>query len=453
MSSPKDKAADPDRDVRENLLRLAKKAGADAADVIAVRSNHLDVSVHNGRVEDASRAESFGIGLRIFKGGSHAYGSTADVSDHGLDRLARQVADMAAAVPEDAYTRLARPGEYATNWPDLDLCDPAPALDVAALTALAAAAEAEALSHKGITRSDSASAGQSEDWIGLSTSEGFSGGYAHTGSYVSLGVIGGQGDAMQTDHASTSATYAADLESPQDVGRRAARRTLEKLNPGTGKTGRYPVIFDRRVAASLLRSFSRAIAGPRLAKGTSFLCNRLGQPVFSDRITVIDDPLRPRGLRSGPFDAEGLPVARRTMVDKGRLDGLYLDLRSAARLGLAPTGHATRGLSSPPAPAPGNLWIEAGPDTPESMIAAIGEGFLVTDLMGASISLATGDYSRGASGFWIEGGRIKGPVCEMTIAGNLADMFMRMTPASDLEFRAGIDSPSLLVEGMTTAAR
>lgn len=444
---------DPDRAAREKLLTFAKQNGADAADAIAIRAQNLDVSVRKGVLEDANRAESFGIGLRVFKGLRHAYGSTADASDEGLRKLAQQVADMAAIVPEDPHSHLAAASMLAKNFPDLDLYDASPAMTIRDLGERAREAEGAALSVNGITNSDSAHAGQSTHWIGLSASNGFCGAYAHSGTHLSVSVIGGAGDHMETDHAGTQATYAADIEPPDIIGKRAAERTLARLNPATGKTGAYPVIFDRRASPSLLRTLTRTIAGPRVAKGTSFLCGKLGQKVCSDAVTIIDDPLRIRGLRSSPFDAEGLAVARRTVVEGGVLKSLYLDLRSAARLGMEPSGHATRGLSSPPSPAPSNIWIAPGAKTREEMIAAIGEGFLVTDMMGASISLATGDYSRGASGFWIEGGKIAYPVAEMTIAGNLAEMFLRMIPASDLEFRTGIDAPSLLVEGMTTATR
>ncbi|NBX66304.1 MAG: TldD/PmbA family protein [Proteobacteria bacterium] len=413
----------------------------------------LDVSVRDGAIEDASRSEDFGIGLRVFKGLRHAYGSTADASNEGLIKLAEQVCAMADVVPTDAYTRLARVGEFAQNYPDLDLADQDMAFSVKDLAAFAIRAEAEALQQKGITKSDSASAGQNLHGVGYSTSSGFSGAYWYSSNHISLGVIGGRGDSMETDHASSSATHLTDIESPEVVGRRAAERTLARLNPRTGKTGGFPVIFDRRVSSSLLRTLSRAISGPRIAKGTSFLCGKIGQVIFSPDIRIIDDPLKIRGHRSGPFDGEGLPVFRRVMVDGGQLQSYFLDIRSAARLGMQPTGHATRGLSAPPSPAPSNLWIEPGAYSRAQMIKNIGEGFLVTDLMGASISLETGDYSRGASGFWIEAGEIAYPVSEMTIAGNLAEMFLHLSPASDLEFRDGVDAPSLLIEGMTTASR
>ncbi len=444
---------DPDRGLREKLMHFAAQAGADASDAVAIRAQNLDVSVRKGVLEDAVRAESFGIGLRIFKGHRHAYGSTADATDEGLRRLAQQVSDMCGHVPEDPFTRLASAAELARNHAIPDLFDPAEALSVNALADIARAAEGAALGAPKITNSDGAHAGQGLHYIGLSTSAGFSAGYAHSGTHLSLSVIAGIGDQMETDHAGAQASFASDLEDPAIVGLRAATRTAARLGAVTGKTGLFPVMFDRRVASSLLRSLARSIAGPRHAKGTSFWQDKIGQPICAAGITVIDDPLKLRGLRSSPFDSEGLPVSRRAMVENGVLQGLYLDLRSAARLGMQPTGHATRGLSSPPSPSPSNVWIEAGPQSPAAMMAEMGEGFLITELMGASISLATGDYSRGASGFWIAGGKIAYPVAEMTIAGNLKDMFLRMQPANDLEWRDGIDAPSLRIDGMTVATR
>lgn len=444
---------DPDKAAREKLLSFARQAGADAADVIAMRAQNLDVSVRKGALEDAVRSESFGIGLRVFKGARHAYGSSADASDDGLRKLAVQVAAMAEAVPPDEFSVLADADMLAKTVYDLDLYDPAEMLSVQGLSDMARRAEAAALAVPGITNSDGAHAGQGLHWIGLSTSNGFSSAYAHSGTHLSLSMIAGTGDSMETDHAGAQATYASDVEDAAIVGVRAAERTIARLNPRTGKTGRFPVLFDRRVASSLLRSLTRGVSGPRLAKGTSFLQDRLGQAICAPGITIIDDPLKKRGVRSSPFDGEGLAVSRKVIVENGVLSSLFLDLRSARRLNMAPTGHATRGLSSPPSPSPSNIWIEAGPQSPAQMIKDIGEGFLITDLMGASISLSTGDYSRGASGFWIENGEIAYPVAEMTIAGNLKDILMSMTPASDLEFRDGVDSPSLRVDGMTVATR
>lgn len=448
-----DFAGDYGAALRARLVELAQKNGADAADVIGMHGQSIDVSVRDGVIEDASRSEDFGIGLRVFKGHRCAYGSTADSSEAGLLKLAEQVCAMADVVPEDVYTRIARSDEFAKTISDLDLADASMAFNVKDLGALAVRAEAAALAQKGITKSDSASSGQSLHSIGYTTSTGFSGAYLSSSNHVSLSVIGGAGDAMETDYASSSATHFLDMEAPEIVGARAAKRTLEKLNPRTGKTGSFPVIFDRRVSASLLRTLSRALAGPRIAKGTSFLCDKIGQSICSHSVRVIDDPLKMRGLNSSPFDGEGLPTMKHVVVNDGVLQSYFLDIRSASRLGMRPTGHAARGLSGPPSPSPTNLWLEAGTLSPQDMFKSIGEGFLVTDLMGASISIETGDYSRGASGFWIENGQIAYPVSEMTIAGNLKDMFLHMTPASDLEFRDGIDAPSVLIEGMTTASR
>lgn len=444
---------DPDQGVREKLLAFARQEGAGASDVIAMRAQNLDVSVRKGALEDAVRSESFGIGLRVFKGSRQAYGSTADASDEGLRKLAAQVCAMADAVPPDEFSVLADAGMLAKTIPHLDLYDAGTPLNVAQLGDLAQAAEDAALGVKGITNSDGAHAGQGVHWIGLSTSNGFSEGYVHSGAHLSLSMIAGTGDGMETDHAGAQATYLSDMEDPRIVGVRAAERTVARLGARTGKTGRFPVMFDRRVASSLLRSLTRGVSGPRLAKGTSFLQDRMNQPVCSPSITIIDDPLKMRGIRSAPFDGEGLAPSRKTIVENGVLRHLYLDLRSARRLNMAPSAHATRGLSSPPSPSPSNIWIAAGAQSRDAMIRDIGEGFLVTELMGASISLSTGDYSRGASGFWIENGQIAYPVAEMTIAGNLKDMLLNMSPADDLEFRDGVDSPSLRVEGMMVATR
>lgn len=446
-------SADQDLILREKLLAYAKAAGADGADCVAIRSTSLDAAIRKGQTEDAGRAESFGIGLRLFKGARQAFGSTADQSDAGLQALAAQVADMADVVPEDPHSRLASDAEYAKTWDDLDLMDNTPAPDLNTLLDLARETEDAALSVKGISNTEGAQAGWSKQFIGISSSTGFNGAYTHTGTWMSVSVIAGSGDAMERDYASTHATYRADMESPGTVGLRAAERTLMRLNPKSGKTGAFPVLFDQRVSSSLLRSLARASYGPRIAKGTSFLCDRLGQPICNAAITIIDDPFKKRGHRSGPFDAEGITPIRRNIVDAGVLNTYFLDLRSATRLGMKTTGHATRGLSSPPSPSPTNLWIEAGADTRDAMIADMKQGFIATELMGASISLATGDYSRGASGFWVEDGKIAYPVSEMTIAGNLKDMFMAMIPANDLKFTDGIDAPSLLVSGMTTASR
>ena len=444
---------DQDLHLREKILGYARAFGADGADCVAIRSASLDASIRKGKTEDAGRAESFGIGLRLFKGARQAFGSTADQSDEGLKALAQQVSSMADVVPEDPHSRLPSEGEFATQWPDLELEDGAPAPDLAYLLNLAKECEALAMDVPGITNTEGAQAGWSQQFIGITSTTGFNGAYAHTGTWLSTSMIAGKGDGMERDYASTHATWREDMETPREVAMRATERTLARLNPRAGKTGTYPVLFDARVSSSLLRSLARACYGPRIAKGTSFLNDKMGADVCNAAITVIDDPFKKRGHRSGPFDAEGIMPKTRNFIEGGVLQSWFLDMRSAARLGLASTGHATRGLSGPPSPSPGNLWIAAGNQSRDEMIAGMGEGLVVTELMGASISLATGDYSRGASGFWVENGKIAYPVAEVTIAGNLKDMFLTMLPANDLKFTDGIDAPSLLIPSMTTASR
>jgi len=439
--------------LRHWVVDYAMKAGADGAEAISQTSQSVDITVLQGKIENAVRSESVGLGLRVLVGQSQAFVSTADLRHDSLQRIATQAIAMARLIPPDPYLRLARPDQLATKIDVPDLCDDAGEPSSQRLTALALDAENAALSVRGTTRSEGAQAGWGMTSVGLSGSNGFEGSYTQTGSHFSATVIAGEGEGMERDYAGCSKVYFADLEAPRDIGIRAGERAVARLNSRTGKTGSFPVIYDRRVATSLLRSLIRSASGGRIAKGTSFFNDKLGTQILPKGINIIDDPLRQRGLRSQPFDGEGLPVSRKTIVEDGILQTYLLDLRSAAKMGMEPTGHATRGLSSPPSAAPSNAWLEAGSATRDELIQSVGQGFLVTELMGASISLTTGDYSRGASGFWIENGAIAYPVSEMTVAGNLKDMYMHLTPASDLEFREGIDSPSVLIEGMTLASR
>lgn len=440
-------------EARHALLDHALKAGAQAADVLSQISSSVEISALNGAVEDAVRSESVGLGLRVLIGTSQAFVSTADLRGESLKTVAHQAVDMAKAIPGDPYIRLARPDELARDIAVPDLYDGSGEPTAQTLKDMAFATEEAGLAVKGVTRSEGAQASWGITHVGLSASNGFDASYAQTGAYLSASMIAGADNAMERDYAGTGAVFFSDLEAPAAIGTRAGERAISRLDTKPGKTGRLPVIFDRRVSSSLLRILSRAISGSRLAKGTSFLNDAAGRQIMSDGITVIDDPLKPRGLRSVPFDGEGLAVERKTIVGNGVLNGYFLDLRSAARMNLAPTGHASRGLSSPPAPAASNLWIENGTDSVDTLVAGIADGFLVTEMMGSSINLATGDYSRGASGFWISGGKITHAVAEMTVAGNLKDMFLNLRPGNDLEFVEGIDAPSLLVEGMTVATR
>ena len=436
-------------DLAERLVAAARRAGADAADALAVRSVSLAVEVREGAVEESERSEGDDVGLRAFVGRRQAVVATNDVKAD-VAQLAERAVAMARVAPDDPFAGLADPSALARDIPDLDLLDPdLPA--VALLEERAKRAESAALGVKGVTKSGGASAG-----IGgmvLVTSHGFRGAYLNSGQSVSMTAIVGEGTAMERDYDYSSALHGADLESPEKVGRTAGERTVERLNPRKVETKRVPVVFDRRVAGSLVSHFASAINGAAVARKTSFLRDKLGERLFKPGIHVLDDPRRLRGLRSRPFDAEGVATRRLAVVEDGLLASWFLDSATARELGLATTGHAQRGVSSTPAPGPSNLHLSAGPDTPDALIADIAEGFYVTDLIGMGVNPVTGDYSRGASGFWIENGKRSYPVSEVTIAGNLIDMFHGLSPASDLEFRFGTNAPTLRVEGLTVAGR
>jgi PmbA protein len=287
----------------------------------------------------------------------------------------------------------------------------------------------------------------------LVTSDGFRGAYLSSGQSISMTAIAGEGTAMERDYDYSSVLHGVDLDPAEKVGRSAGERTVERLNPRKVETKRVPVVFDRRVAGSLVGHLAGAINGASVARKTSFLKDRLGQRLFKPGISVIDDPRRMRGLRSRPFDAEGVETKRLAVVDDGVLVSWFLDSATARELGLATTGHAQRGVSSSPSPGASNLHLSPGADAPEALIADIAEGFYVTDLIGMGVNQVTGDYSRGASGFWIENGKRSYPVSEVTIAGSLLDMFQGLSPANDLEFRFGTNAPTVRVEGLTVAGR
>ena len=438
-------------DLAERLVTAARRAGADAADAIALRSVSLAVEVREGAVEESERSEGDDVGLRAFVGRRQAVVSTNDVK---LDvaQLAERAVAMARAAPEDPFAGLADPAQLARDIPDLDLLDP-DLPTVALLEERAKRAESAALAVKGVTKSGGASASAGIGGMVLVTSGGFRGAYLNSAQSVSMTAIVGEGTGMERDYDYSSTLHGADLDSPEKVGRTAGERTVERLNPRKVETKRVPVVFDRRVAGSLVGHLAGAINGAAIARKTSFLKDKLGERLFAAGIDVIDDPRRKRGLRSRPFDAEGVATKRLAVVQDGVLASWFLDSATARELGFATTGHAQRGVSSTPTPGPSNLHLSAGSDTPEALIADISEGFYVTDLIGMGVNQVTGDYSRGASGFWIEHGKRSYPVSEVTIAGNLVDMFRAIVPANDLEFRFGTNAPTLRVEGLTVAGR
>jgi PmbA protein len=438
-------------DLAERLVTAARRAGADAADSLAVRSISLAVEVREGAVEESERSEGDEVGLRVFVGRRQAVVSSNDVKAD-VAGLAERAVAMARAAPEDPFAGLADPAQLARDIPDLDLLDP----DLPSVTLLeerAKRAESAALAVEGVTKSGGASASAGIGGIVLVTSQGFRGAYLNSGQSVSMTAIAGEGTAMERDYDYSSALHGADLEPPEKVGRSAGERTVERLDPRKVDTKRVPVVFDRRVAGSLVGHLAGAINGSAVARKTSFLKDRLGERLFRSGIDVIDDPRRRRGLRSRPFDAEGVATRRLAVVEDGVLKSWFLDSATGRELGFATTGHAQRGVSSTPSPGPSNLHLSAGADTPEALLADIAEGFYVTDLIGMGVNHVTGDYSRGASGFWIENGRRSYPVSEVTIAGNLVEMFSALSPANDLEFRFGTNAPTLRVEGVTVAGR
>ncbi|CAH0280866.1 TldD/PmbA family protein [Roseomonas sp. CECT 9278] len=435
-------------DTLSDLIAAARRAGADAADALLVSSAALSVKRRMRQIEQLERSEGFDIGLRVFIGQRQAIVASTDPDPKGFAALAERAVAMARVVPEDPYAGL--PAQVAIPPRALDLHDTAePSAE--ALLERAALAEEAALAVAGVTNSEGADAGWSRSEIALAASNGFAGGYVRTSHSISATALAGSGTGMERDYDWSSTVHLVDLDDPVAIGRRAAEQAVRRLNPTRPRTARLPVVFDARVAGSLLGHLSGAINGAAVARGTSFLKDRMGDRVLAAGLVVRDDPLRPRGLRSRPFDGEGMPGAARAIIDDGVLTTWLLDWRSARQLGLASTGHASRGTGGPPGPAATNLWLEPGSLTPAAMMADITEGLFVTDLIGMGVNGVTGDYSRGAAGFMIRNGALAEAVSEVTIAGNLRDIFLNMTPANDLAFRRGTDSPTVRIEGLTLA--
>ncbi len=440
------------RTIAESLVERGIAAGATAADALYAGGRSIDVQVRLRELEGAGHSEGEEIGLRLFVGQRSATVASSDLSSEALDLLVERCLAMAREAPEDPYAGLAPQDLLQTGEsPFLDALDETEA-DPAELRARALAAERAALGIPGITNSSGASASASQSSVALATSGGFSGAYRSTGHSTGVSVIAGEGSGMQRGHRSHSTRHLEDLEDAEAIGREAGERAVARLNPGRPKAGKYPILFDSRVAATLLGGFSAAISGSSIASRTSFLQDKLGQQVFGKGISIVDDPLRPRGLRSRPFDGEGVRVSRREFVADGVLTSWMATSADARQLGIAPTGHAARGAGGAPSASPSNLFIKAGPRSREQLLGAFPKAILVTEMIGHGTNLVTGDYSRGASGFMVRNGKIGEPVAEITIASNLIDMFATLEPGSDLEFRRGIDAPTILVPEMTVGA-
>ena len=434
-----------------DLVAAAVKAGADAADALYVRSESTQVSVRLGALEDVERSDGEEIGLRLFVGSRSASVSSSDLSGDALAALVERALAMAREAPEDPYAGLA-PEEMLFRGTPVDVdgddgADPSPA----DLRERAMAAEDAARAIAGVTNSEGAGASAGRSTLALATSHGFAGAYRTSGYGSSASVIAGSGSGMQRDYAYDSARHLADLEDAATIGARAGTRAVGRLNPGKLPSGAMPVFFDPRVGGSVVGHLIGAITGSAVARRTSFLLDRLGERIFAPGVVIRDDPHRPRGLRSKPFDGEGLPTRATDIIADGVLTGWLVESASARQLGLKPTGHASRGVGGPPGVSATNVYLAAGTASVEELMADVKLGVLVTELIGQGVNGVTGDYSRGASGFAIRDGRIAEPVAEITVAGNLKDMFAALVPASDLEFRHAVDVPTLRVDGMTLA--
>ena len=443
-------ASAPDANLLADLLKWAKAAGADAADALYVNGESISVAQRMGEREKLESSEGRDLGLRVFVGQRQAFVSSTDFAPAALRTLAQRAVDMARAVPEDPVCGIA-PEELLTHgWPDLDLDDKR---RPSAKSLLAQAAEAEdaARAVKGVTNSEGAEASWSRFSIALAASNGFSGGYRRSGYSLSCSVLGGEGTGMERDHEWSSAVHLEDLMAPAKVGRNAGKFVVRRLNPRKAQSARVPVVYDRRVSGGLIGHLASAINGRAVARGTSFLKDRMGEKIFADGIRILDNPLRKRGLGSRPFDAEGLATKRYAVIDDGHLTTWLLDLAAARQLKLKPTGHAARGTSGPPSPTTSNFYLEKGKLSVEELIGDIKSGLYITDMIGFGVNGVTGDYSRGASGFWIENGKLGWPVSGITVAGNLKDMFLNMTPANDLQFKSSTNAPTVRIEGLTVA--
>ncbi len=434
------------------LLDAARRAGAEAADAMAVDGRSTSIDIRAGALEQAERSEAVEIGLRVLIGGRQACVSASDISDATIAALAERAVAMAREAPEDPTAGLADPAQIARDWnlAALELADPADEPGAAALEADARVAEAGAMAARGITQVQ-ASAGYAARRVHLAATNGFSGAYGRTSRSVSAVAFTGEGTAMERDYAGEGRVFQADLPDAAGIGALAAERALARAGAVKPRTGHFPVLFDERVAASLVGHLLSAVNGTSIARGASWLRDGLGQQVLPKGLSIIEDPLRPRISGSRPFDAEGLPTARRAIVQDGVLMGWTLDLATARKLGMASTANAARGTSSPPSPATSNIDLTPGSLTRDALIAQMGTGLLITSLIGSTINPTTGDYSRGASGFWVEGGEIRHPVNECTIAGNLREMLRSLIAANDARAHLSTRVPSLLVEGLTLA--
>ena len=437
----------------KSLLQAATKAGADSAEAKAVQATSLSVDVRGGALEQAERSEGIDIGLRVFVGQRAAVVSASDISARTIDEMAVRAVAMAREAPEDPYAGLAAPEQLAQSWDidALELCDPTPEPSPEMLQEDAARAEAAALAVKGVTQVQSASAGYGAQEVFTAMTNGFEGGFSRTDRGLSCVAIAGTGTGMERDYDGDGRIFQSDMRGAEDIGQSAGNRAVERLDARKPPTGAYPVLFDERISSSLIGHLLSAVSGGAVARGASFLRDAMGQAVLPDHLSLIEDPHRPRTSGSRPFDAEGLATRKRLIVENGILQGWTLDLANARKLGMDPTANAARSTSSGPSPTNWNVALTQGEQTRAELIRDMGTGLLVTSMIGSTINPNTGDYSRGAAGFWVENGEITHTINECTIAGNLREMLRVMIPANDARTHLSRVVPSLLVEGMTLA--
>ena len=438
--------------ILETIAKTVQKLGADDCDAICVKSISLSICQRMGSMEKIERSESSDIGVRVFIGQKQAIVSSSDVTKQALQQVAERAVAMARAAPEDSYCGLASKNQLSKKPADIDSFDPSEP-DADKLIKWTQEAEEAALSVTGVTNSEGAEADWGKGEVSVYATNGFAQTYRGSHYSLSASVLAGSGTEMERDYEYSGSVYGTDLMNAEDLGKIAGNRAVKRLEPKKIKTSQVPVIFDSRISRSLISHLAGAINGSAIARNTSFLLDKMNEKLFQDDISIVDEPHRSRGLRSVPFDAEGLSNKKIEIVEGGVLKSWLLDLRSSRQLKLHSTGHASRGVSSSPSPSPTNLYLTPGKESVRDLIAPIKEGFFVNELIGSGVNGLTGDYSRGASGFWIENGEISFPVSEVTIAGNLLDMYKNLSPACDLVFRYGIDAPTCRVDGMTVAGK
>ncbi len=435
------------------VLAAAKQAGAQAADTLAVQRSSVSVDVRAGTLEQAERAESIDIGLRVFVGQRFANVSISDRAHGAIAMMAERAVAMAREAPQDRFAGLADPGQLcqSTDSRPLELYDPAPEPTPQDLMQDAQAAEAAALDNPAVSQVQSASAAYGTSRVHLAASNGFSAGYTRSTRGLSCVAIAGTGTSMERDYDGDSRIFQSDLTPAHDIGASAAARAAARIGARKPPTGKFPVLFDERIAASLLGHLLAAVNGAAIARGGSFLRDAIGTQILPKGLSVLEDPHRPRVSGSRLFDGEGLPTQPRQIVKDGVLTGWTLDLANARKLGMAPSGNAARGTSAPPSPMNWNVALSQGQQSRAALLRDMGTGLLVTSLIGATINPNTGDYSRGAAGHWVENGAIAYPVNECTIAGNLHEMLGALIPANDARLHLSRPVPSLLVPRMTLA--